>query len=198
MGQDPARRTAGIGSDHREHSKPRPGPWEITDSLQNGRRRMSDSRVHGRSPRSGAEHSASPAWKQWMTGAAIFPAKWLVIHPTQMTAQRAAIFKPLGLELTRQMEAALCTTPEEVGPVDPPAPRPPEGKEVIESKIIPCERCGAIVNNASVLGLRPSSGFLFTVRTSPRSSLSQNRRRWSSPPRGSASMPFAPLSLRRI
>jgi hypothetical protein len=36
------------------------------------------------------------------------------------------------------------TTPEEAGPVDPP-PRLPEAKEVIESKIIPCERCGIVV-----------------------------------------------------
>jgi hypothetical protein len=61
-----------------------------------------------------------------------------------MTAQRAAIFKPLGLELSRQMEAAFGTTPEEAESVDPPA-RVPEAKEVIESKIIPCERCGAVV-----------------------------------------------------
>jgi hypothetical protein len=61
-----------------------------------------------------------------------------------MTTQRTAIFKPLGLELTRQMEAAFGATPEEAGPVDPPL-RPPEAKEMIESKIIPCERCGAVV-----------------------------------------------------
>jgi hypothetical protein len=61
-----------------------------------------------------------------------------------MTMQRTAIFKPLGLELTRQMEAAMGTTPEDAGRVDPP-PRPPEVKEVIESKIIPCERCGTVV-----------------------------------------------------
>jgi len=61
-----------------------------------------------------------------------------------MTTQRTAIFKPLGLELTRQMEAAFGTTPEDAGPVDPPA-RPLEAKEVIESKIIPCERCGSVV-----------------------------------------------------
>jgi hypothetical protein len=61
-----------------------------------------------------------------------------------MTTQRAAIFKPLGLELTRQMEAAFGKTPEEARPVDPPR-RPPEAKEMIESKIIPCERCGAVV-----------------------------------------------------
>jgi hypothetical protein len=61
-----------------------------------------------------------------------------------MTTQRTAIFQPLGLELTRQMEAAFGTTPEEAGPVDPP-PRPLEAKEMIESKIIPCERCGSVV-----------------------------------------------------
>ena len=42
------------------------------------------------------------------------------------------------------MEAAFGTTPEEAGPVDPPT-RLPEAKEVIESKIIPCERCGSVV-----------------------------------------------------
>jgi hypothetical protein len=61
-----------------------------------------------------------------------------------MTTQRTAIFKPLGLELTRQMEATFCATSEEAGLVDPP-PRVPEVKEVIESKIIPCERCGTVV-----------------------------------------------------
>src|SRR6266436_8029104 len=58
-----------------------------------------------------------------------------------MTTQRAAIFKPLGFELTRQMEAVMGRTREDVGSVDLP-PRPPETKEVIESKLIPCERCG--------------------------------------------------------
>jgi len=61
-----------------------------------------------------------------------------------MTAQRMAIFKPLGLELARQMEMALGTAAESAGEVEPP-PRPPEAKEVIESKLIPCERCGAVV-----------------------------------------------------
>ena len=45
-------------------------------------------------------------------GVAIFPAKWLVIRPSRMTTQREAIFKPLGLELTRQMEAVMGRTPE--------------------------------------------------------------------------------------
>ena len=61
-----------------------------------------------------------------------------------MTTQREAIFKPLGLELTRKMEAVMCRIPEDAGSVDIP-PRPPETKEVIESKLIPCERCGTLV-----------------------------------------------------
>ena len=61
-----------------------------------------------------------------------------------MTTQREAIFKPLGLELTRQMEAVMCRTPEDAGSVDIP-PRPPEIKGMIESKLIPCERCGTVV-----------------------------------------------------
>jgi hypothetical protein len=44
-----------------------------------------------------------------------------------MTTQRTAIFKPLGLELTRQMETAFGTTPEEAGPADPPPPPPEAG-----------------------------------------------------------------------
>src|SRR5271165_5540109 len=63
MGYDSTQRTAGRDRGYREHSKPRPRPWEITDSLQSGRRRMSDSRGHRRSARSGAEQRASPAWK---------------------------------------------------------------------------------------------------------------------------------------
>src|SRR5260370_18567604 len=59
-----------------------------------------------------------------------------------MTTEWTAIFKPFGLELTRQMEAVMDRAPEDAGPVDPP-PRPPEAKEMIESKIIPCEHCGA-------------------------------------------------------
>jgi hypothetical protein len=50
-----------------------------------------------------------------------------------MTTERITIFKPLGLELTRQMETAMVRTPEDAGSVDLP-PRPPELKEVIESK----------------------------------------------------------------
>src|SRR5262249_34888494 len=54
------------------------------------------------------------------------------------------IFKPLGLQLTRQTEAVTGRTSEKVGPFDLP-PRPPETKEVIESELVPCERCGTVV-----------------------------------------------------
>jgi hypothetical protein len=60
-----------------------------------------------------------------------------------MTTQRAAIFKPLGLQLTRQTEAVMGRTSEKVGSFDLP-PRPPETKEM-ESKLIPCKRCGPVV-----------------------------------------------------
>jgi hypothetical protein len=144
---------------------------------------MSDSRGHRRSAWSGAEHSASLAWKrktgfrlpldvsyekQRLSNAWAYVFRHRVLgelgrillqelddgrchiscevvgDPSDpMTTQRTAIFKPLGLELSRQMEAAFGTTPEDAGPVDPP-PRPREAKEVIESKIIPCERCGSV------------------------------------------------------
>lgn len=59
------------------------------------------------------------------------------------TAERAAIFQPLGMELARQMEAMTGPAADSL-PVDLPA-RAPEPKEVIESRLIPCERCGAMV-----------------------------------------------------
>ena len=58
-----------------------------------------------------------------MTGAANISCEVVGDPSDPMTTQRTAIFKPLGLELTRQMEAAFGATPEEAGPVDPP-PRP--------------------------------------------------------------------------
>jgi hypothetical protein len=61
-----------------------------------------------------------------------------------MTARRLAIFKPLGLELARQMEMALGTAADSAGEVEPP-PHPPQAQEVIESKLMACERCGAVV-----------------------------------------------------
>jgi hypothetical protein len=73
-----------------------------------------------------------------MMGAAIIFCEVVGDPSDPMTSERTAIFNPLGLELSRQMEAAFGTTPEEAGPVAPP-PRLPETKEVIESKIIPCK-----------------------------------------------------------
>jgi hypothetical protein len=60
-----------------------------------------------------------------------------------MTAERAAIFRPLGMELARQMEAMTGPAADSL-PVNLP-PRPPEPKELVESRLIPCERCGAMV-----------------------------------------------------
>jgi len=54
-------------------------------------------------------------------------------------------------------------TREDVGSVDLP-PRPPETKEVIESKLIPCERCGTVVatngKSAVALALEPDDEVL--------------------------------------
>lgn len=59
------------------------------------------------------------------------------------TAERLALFKPLSLELAGHVEAAKGTVPEaEWGRLPPP---PPSRKELIESKLIPCERCGMMV-----------------------------------------------------
>jgi hypothetical protein len=60
------------------------------------------------------------------------------------TAERAEIFKPIGLELSRRMEGATGGRTEDAGWAEPP-PRPPEPKEVVESKLIPCQRCGVMV-----------------------------------------------------
>lgn len=59
-----------------------------------------------------------------------------------MTESRAAIFKPLGLELTERL-AAITGAPPDAHTVQPP-PLPPEPKQIVESKLIPCERCGAM------------------------------------------------------
>jgi hypothetical protein len=59
-----------------------------------------------------------------------------------MTAKRAAIMQPLGLELSRILGA-----PAGAPNIDPAKlpPRSPEPKEVIESQVIPCDRCGKVV-----------------------------------------------------
>ena len=59
------------------------------------------------------------------------------------TAERMAAFKPLSLELAGRVEAAKGTVPEaQWGPLPPP---PPNRRELIESKLIPCDRCATMV-----------------------------------------------------
>jgi hypothetical protein len=59
------------------------------------------------------------------------------------TAQRRAVFAPLGLEIARQMEHATgpCLDPR---PVVPP-PRPAEPTQVVESKLMQCRTCDGFV-----------------------------------------------------
>jgi hypothetical protein len=59
-----------------------------------------------------------------------------------MTAKRGEVFKPLGLELARRLEALAGTVPESQAA---PPPRPPGARDVIESRLIPCDRCGTPV-----------------------------------------------------
>ena len=59
------------------------------------------------------------------------------------TAERRAIFEPLGLEIARQMEQ-IVGSPTDKGPIVPPAP-PVEPGEVVESKLMQCSTCNAFV-----------------------------------------------------
>ena len=60
-----------------------------------------------------------------------------------MTEKRAAIFKPLGMELTRQLDIATGGSGEEKSASPPP--RPAEPLKRVASELIQCERCGANV-----------------------------------------------------
>ena len=60
-----------------------------------------------------------------------------------MTAQRAAIFEPIGQELSNQLERALGGMSEPAIRKDCRSPkRPPNSIEQVASKLIPCLRCG--------------------------------------------------------
>jgi hypothetical protein len=59
-----------------------------------------------------------------------------------MTEKRTATFKPLGLELTERV-AAISSPPPDARSVATPRGTA-EPKKLVESKIIPCERCGAM------------------------------------------------------
>lgn len=54
-----------------------------------------------------------------------------------MTAKRKAVFEPLGLEISRRMPSNPAMDPTRGTPPPPAAPT-----EVIESKRLPCPRCG--------------------------------------------------------
>ena len=60
-----------------------------------------------------------------------------------MTEKRAAIFKPLGMEMARQLDIATGGTGE--GKWDSPPPRPPESLTRVPTKLMQCEMCGAFV-----------------------------------------------------
>ena len=60
-----------------------------------------------------------------------------------MTTKRGEIFKPLGLELAHRLEAIAGSIPE--SQAAPPPPSPPGPREVIESRLIPCDHCGTPV-----------------------------------------------------
>jgi hypothetical protein len=60
-----------------------------------------------------------------------------------MTMQRAAIFKPLGAGVDSADGSGFWRNSGRGGAGR--SPRPLEAKEVVESKIIPCERCGSVV-----------------------------------------------------
>jgi hypothetical protein len=60
-----------------------------------------------------------------------------------MTEKRAAIFKPLGLQIARQLDIATGGTGADQW-VDPP-PHPAELPQRVATELIQCERCGANV-----------------------------------------------------
>src|SRR3954468_12336614 len=57
-----------------------------------------------------------------------------------MTAKRAEVFRPLGLELAHRLESRVGTVPAALAA--PPAPPPSPSHELVESQVIPCDRCG--------------------------------------------------------
>jgi hypothetical protein len=60
-----------------------------------------------------------------------------------MTAQRAAIFEPIGRELSNQLEQAVVGSSQPTNSTDAHAPKPPPlSIEKVASKLIPCPRCG--------------------------------------------------------
>ena len=62
-----------------------------------------------------------------------------------MTEKRAAIFKPLGTEMVRELQRALGGGMSEEDPWATPPPSPPAPKHKIAGKLMQCKKCGANV-----------------------------------------------------
>lgn len=62
-----------------------------------------------------------------------------------MTEKRGAIFKPIGLELVRQMDRAMGSAERQEPPWVEPPPRSPEPKQGIASTLMQCATCRANV-----------------------------------------------------
>ena len=62
-----------------------------------------------------------------------------------MTEERAAIFKPLGLEIAAAFEGATGSTGYPVSPSTELPPQPAPRRRGIVSRHVECERCGAVV-----------------------------------------------------
>ena len=80
-----------------------------------------------------------------------------------MTAKRAAIFEPIGRELSPQLELASggSSEPASRRERDPQSPKPPpKSIEKVASKLIPCSRCG-----------RPAALLIFAARAPDRGGL---------------------------
>jgi len=94
------------------------------------------------------------------------------------TAERRAVFEPLGLEIARQMEQA---TGPDTDPRPYAVPAPPVAsvapKEVVESKLMQCRTCDAFV---AMLMFAPAATNAGRFEDYAR------MRRWTSYPRSSA------------
>lgn len=59
-----------------------------------------------------------------------------------MTAKRAAIFEPIGKELSAQLDQALGGGSQPIGNQGDTPQQPPQSIEKIATKLIPCNKCG--------------------------------------------------------
>ena len=57
-----------------------------------------------------------------------------------MTEARLAVLQPISVQLAAALESAFGTVDQTIGPAPPTTPQGPS--EVVESKLMPCDRCG--------------------------------------------------------